>query len=281
MKTTLAVLAPQFDAFMIDQFGVLLDGNGAYPHASKTLAALAQMGKHVVLLSNSGKRAGPNESRLAKLGFDRASYSAVMSSGEVAFADITARIGHGIAPQAAVWVHARDGDMSSVEGLALKLVEDAGRADLLVIAGCRADTFDLEQYRAWLTPAAKHKVPAFCTNPDMEMLTPNGKRFGAGAIAHLYEDLGGTVEWVGKPFPLIYRMAYDVLGQPDRARVLCIGDSPAHDIAGGQRAGFATALVRTGLHADFSDMEVVAHCNATAVPDFIIPSFNLTEAKCP
>jgi len=277
MRTTFADVARQFDAFMIDQFGVLLDGNGAYPQASETLAALAQAGKQVVLLSNSGKRAGPNEARLTKLGFDRASYRTVMSSGEAAFANIAARIGHDIAPQAAVWVHARDGDMSSVDGLALTLVGNTDRAEILIIAGSRADTFELEQYRSWLTPAAKRKVLAFCTNPDMEMLTPDGKRFGAGAIARLYEDLGGRVEWVGKPFPLIYIMAYDVLGQPDRARVLCIGDSPAHDIAGGQRAGFATALVRTGLHADLSDSQLMAHCTATAVPDFIIPSFTLME----
>lgn len=275
MKTTFATLAPQFDAFLIDQFGVLLDGTGAYPQASETLAALAQMGKKVVLLSNSGKRAAPNVARLTRLGFERTSYKTVLSSGEAAYAEISARIGTDIASDAAVWVHARDGDLSSVDGLALSQVESAGMADLLIIAGSRADEFSLDQYRDWLAPAAKRKVPAFCTNPDMKMMTPAGQTFGAGAIAQLYEGLGGTVEWVGKPFELIYRVAYDVLGCPDRTRVLCIGDSPAHDIKGGQGAGFATALVRTGLHADLSDSALIAHCEAIAIPDYIIPNFNL------
>ena len=72
---------------------------------------------------------------------------------------------------------------------------------------------------------------------------------------------------------LIYHMAHDILGQA--GSVLCIGDSPAHDIAGGQAAGFATALVRTGLHSDLSDDALLEHCRDTAMPDFIIPSFRL------
>jgi HAD superfamily hydrolase (TIGR01459 family) len=274
VKTTdLQTLAGQFDAFLIDQFGVLLDGTGAYDGAPEALSALARMGKRIVLLSNSGKRAAPNEARLTRLGFDRASYGCVMSSGEAAFAEIKGRIGHDIAPGAAVWVHARDGDMSAIDGLDLNPVDDACQADLLIIAGSRGDEFDLARYRDWLAPAARRGVPAFCTNPDIRMLTPLGPRFGAGAIARMYEDLGGQVDWIGKPFPLIYRLAHDALGAPDR--VLCIGDSPAHDIAGGQAAGFATALVRTGLHADLSDAALLEHCRETAMPDFSVPGIRM------
>ncbi|WP_099824684.1 TIGR01459 family HAD-type hydrolase [Oceaniglobus indicus] len=273
MKTDLRALAGRYDAFLIDQFGVLMDGAGAYDGAAAALSALAGMGKRIVLLSNSGKRAAPNAARLTRLGFDRHSYLGVMSSGEAAFAEMKRRIGQDIRPGVAVWVHARDGDMSAVDGLDLTPVDQAEAADLLVIAGSRADEFDRNQYRDWLAPAARRGVPAFCTNPDMKMLTPQGQRFGAGAIAEMYEDLGGRVEWVGKPFPLIYRRAHDALGKPDR--VLCIGDSPAHDIAGGKGAGFATALVRTGLHSDLSDAALLEHCRATAMPDFIIPGFCL------
>ena len=278
MKTDLATLAGQFDAFLVDQFGVLMDGSGAYEGTPAALSALAGMGKKIVLLSNSGKRAGPNEARLTRLGFDPRSYLGVMSSGEAAFAEIKNRIGRDITPGAAVWVHARDGDMSSVEGLDLTPVDQAEAAELLIIAGSQGDVFDLAQYREWLTPAARRGVPAFCTNPDMKMLTPLGQRFGAGAIAELYEGMGGTVEWVGKPYPLIYRLAHEALGQAER--VLCIGDSPDHDIAGGQAAGFATALVRTGLYADWSDDALLEHCRATAMPDFVIPGFHLEGPRC-
>jgi HAD superfamily hydrolase (TIGR01459 family) len=279
MKTTLAALAPEYDGFLIDQFGVLLNGQGAYEAAPRTLCALAAMGKEVILLSNSGKRAAPNEARLTRLGFDRASYKSVLSSGEAAFAEIGSRIGKDIAANSAVWVHSRDGDLSPVEGLPLRCVDDPGAADLLIIAGSRGDTFTLAQYRNWLAPAAARRVPAFCTNPDMAMLTPTGQCFGAGAIAQLFEDLGGAVEWVGKPYPLIYRIAHDMLGAPDRSRVLCIGDSPAHDILGGRDAGFATALVRTGLHADLSDDALLTLCKDTALPDYVIAGFSMEGRK--
>ena len=279
MKTTLSALATRYDAFLIDQFGVLLNGDGIYPGTPQALAALAGTGKAIVLLSNSGKRAGPNEARLTRLGFARSSYRSVMSSGEAAYGEIAARIGHDIAPGAAVWLHARDGDLSPIAGLDLRQVADAGRADLVIIAGSRGDGIALDDYRAWLAPAALRRVPAFCTNPDMTMLTPVGQRFGAGAIAELYQQMGGPVEWVGKPFGLIYRAAHLALGSPDPSRVLCIGDSPAHDIAGGRDAGFATALVRTGLHADLTDAALLDHCKTTAMPDHIIPSFHMQAPR--
>jgi len=281
MKTTLAALAPQFDAFLIDQFGVLLNGDGAYPEAPAALAQLAGMGKQVLLLSNSGKRAEPNVARLTGLGFERSSYLTVLSSGEAAFAHIQSRIGRDIARNAAVWLHSRDGDLSPVMGLDVTLVNAPEQAELMIIAGSQGDEISLDQYRNMLAPAAKKRVPAFCTNPDMTMLTPSGPQIGAGRIAEIYQDLGGQVSYVGKPFPLIYRVARDMLRQPEPRKVLCIGDSPAHDVAGGKAAGFATALVRTGLHAGLSDTALFEHCASSATPDFILPDFSFTRPECP
>lgn len=43
------------------------------------------------------------------------------------------------------------------------------------------------------------------------MLTASGLAFDAGAIAELYEALGGSVRWIGKPFPDIdhHALAYE------------------------------------------------------------------------
>ena len=61
--------------------------------------------------------------------------------------------------------------------------------------------------------------------------------FGAGEIARTYEALGGSVSWIGKPFRAIYDAALAALDHPAPERTLCIGDSLAHDIAGGQGVG--------------------------------------------
>lgn len=274
-ETTLAALAPRFDAFLVDQFGVLLDGAGRYPGAAEALAGLTARGAGVVILSNSGKRALPNEMRLVRQGFSRQSFLCVVSSGEAAHAALAARIGRDIPPGAPVLLLSRDGDLSGIDGLGLAATEDPAAAALVLIAGSRGEEIALEDYAALLKGPAARGTPCLCSNPDMTMLTPRGPAFGAGRIARLYEDLGGTVEYVGKPGPLIYRVASERLGHPDPARVLCVGDSPAHDIRGGRAAGHGTALVRTGIHAAEPLAALLAACPPGDRPDFVLPRFAL------
>lgn len=273
-RTTLAALATRFDAFLVDQFGVLLDGPGAYPFAPAALSRLAATGRPVILLSNSGKRSAPNEARLTTLGFDRAAYRMVLSSGEAAHAELARRIGSVLEPGTPVWLHARDGDRSAIAGLALTETADPAAAGLILLAGSLADRIPMEGYRRLLAPAAARGTPCLCTNPDIEMLTATGKHPGAGAIAQLYESLGGRVGWIGKPYPLIYAEAMRRLPGIAAGRILTIGDSPDHDVAGGQGAGMATALVRTGLHAELGDAALMDLCVSSGhVPDYIIPRF--------
>ena len=272
--STLEDLVDPFDAFLIDQFGVLLSGDGAYPFAPDALDRLCRAGKKLVLLSNSGKRSKPNEDRLTRLGFSRESYMGVLSSGEAAYHHLESRIGKDIPPGAAVLVLSRDNDVSAIAGLDLAPTDAAGQAGLVLLAGSRGDVFDLAHYQKILAPAAERGIPCLCTNPDTTMLTKDGLCFGAGRIAQLYEELGGAVEWIGKPHPLIYGTAKSWLSGIDPTRVLCVGDSPAHDILGGQRAGFKTALVRTGIHANDPQDAVLELCQGhQALPDFLIPRF--------
>ena len=272
----LAEIAPMFDAFLIDQFGVLLNGDTAYPWAPNALSKLAALGKPILLLSNSGRRSAPNAQRLDQFGFARDSYMMVLSSGEAAHRYFSMRLGDEIPCGSSIWVHGRGNDTSAVDGLGLTLVEDADEAEFIIIAGSKGDELSLDDYRDMLIGAAERGAQAFCINPDMKMLTKVGQRFGAGRIATLYEELGGPVHWIGKPYPLIYEIAKDILKMPQAARVLCIGDSPDHDIQGGLRAGFETALVRTGLYADLSDGEVEERCRAIgAMPNYVIPSFDM------
>ncbi|MFK8034299.1 MAG: TIGR01459 family HAD-type hydrolase [Hyphomicrobiales bacterium] len=271
-------ITPHFDAFLIDQFGVLLNGKGAYPFAPSALQQLAELDKRIVLLSNSGKRAERNNQRLVHHGFNRSNFETVLSSGEVAFSYLKDRIGLDINPGARVLLLARDGDVSAIDGLSLGLTENSDDADLILLAGSRGDEMDLAAYRAKLNGAASRGVPCICTNPDMTMMTSVGKRFGAGKIAELYEELGGSVHWIGKPHKMIYESALKLLGETDRQRVLCIGDSPAHDIAGGHAAGLQTALVRTGIHAEDTDADIEAECRKLGVmPNFFLNRFSFSH----
>ncbi|KMW56161.1 HAD superfamily protein involved in N-acetyl-glucosamine catabolism [Candidatus Rhodobacter oscarellae] len=274
-QTSLTALIDRFDTFLLDQFGVLLDGAKAYPGAPEALAELSRRGKSVGILTNSGKRAGPNADRLQAMGFDPSHIDAVISSGEAARAVLSGRIGSSLARSAKVLVLSRGGDVSCIEGLDLTPTEDTAIAELVLITGSRGEEISLDQYADLLKGPATRGIPALCTNPDMTMLTERGPAFGAGRIAQLYRELGGKVDEVGKPHPLIYQVAIDRLGAAHPARVLCIGDSPAHDIRGAHGAGCRAALVRTGIHADEPLDQVLADAPPGDHPDFVIPSFAL------
>ncbi|PLP58313.1 TIGR01459 family HAD-type hydrolase [Mesorhizobium loti] len=265
-------LADRFDVFILDQFGVLHDGTTPYPGAVETLVRLKQAGKSTLLLSNSGKRSAPNEARLERLGFIPGSWGHFLSSGEVAWQSLHKSLAGG--KKVRCLLVARDGDRSAIEDLPLTLVDSGLEADIVLLAASEGDRFDLDHYRRLLEPAASRGVVCLCTNPDKIMLTSVGPRFGAGAIAELYVELGGPVTWIGKPFAEIYAAALTLLGNPDPARVVCVGDSIEHDIAGGRGAGLSTALVTTGIleTATVTEKQQL-YAEHGATPDFLLRAF--------
>lgn len=252
---------------------MLHDGKAPYPGAVETLVSLKAAGKHVVILSNSGKRSSPNEHRLIGLGFAPGSFDLFLTSGEVAWTKLENSLAENtLAAGAKCLLLARDDDQSAIEGLDLDRVADGAEADIIIIAGSRAEEISLEQYSKILAPAAARKVPCMCTNPDKLMLANGDVVPGAGQISELYQKLGGEVTWIGKPYPEIYAAALARLGNPPKQRTVCIGDSVEHDIAGGMNAGLKTALVRTGILADAShaDMEKLFDQHKVN-PDHIMP----------
>jgi ribonucleotide monophosphatase NagD (HAD superfamily) len=72
----------------------------------------------------------------------------------------------------------------------------------------------------------------------------------AGLIAQRYAQLGGQVLYHGKPHAAVYDAALDLLGNPPRARVLCVGDGLLTDIAGANAAGIDCALIPGGVHGE-------------------------------
>lgn len=247
-------VAGAYDAFFLDQFGVVHDGTRAYPGAAAAVEALSRLGKPVIFITNSGRPALYNEARLARFGIPRGAYLACVTSGDVA----AALCEDGAIPlprdrRIRCMTISGPGDFNLSERLGCLSVEDAGAADLVVIAGSQSERIPLSAYRDCLRPAAARGIPCLCTNPDLQALTPLGLMPGAGVIADLYRELGGNVTFIGKPHPEIYRAAHALIPAVDPSRILCVGDSVAHDMAGAAAFGAAKALVRTGIQADMDD----------------------------
>jgi HAD superfamily hydrolase (TIGR01459 family) len=247
----LGEIASRFDGMLIDQFGVIHDGQKLYPGTARVLDALHARGIPVAVMTNSGKRAESNRQRLVRMGVPREHFVDAVSSGEVAFSTFTAKT---------AFLIGKDGEDYGFEGITF--VSDPRDAEIILILGSNAPATSIDDYRRMLSGLT---LPAVCCNPDRLMLTPQGLLPAPGAIAALYEEMGGQVTWIGKPYPQIYREAARLIGNP--ARILCIGDSAEHDVAGGRNAGFSTLLVLQGVSA--------GHDPATLSPqpDYVMDAF--------
>ena len=107
--------------------------------------------------------------------------------------------------------------------------------------------------RALLEAAYDRRLPFVCANPDLVVDVGGRLYLCAGAIAALYEDLGGEVFWAGKPHASAYEAASKSAGgirgaAIDRRRVLAIGDSLRTDLAGAAQAGIGGLFIGSGIH---------------------------------
>jgi HAD superfamily hydrolase (TIGR01459 family) len=265
-------IASSFKAVFFDQYGVLHDGRKAYPGARDALATLKSRGVKIVVLSNSGRTGAANAERLTKLGFEPGLYDFPVTSGDVARTLLKrGRFPALLAPGARCFIISTGGDDEFASALGVVTTAHSEEADLVIIAGSQADKVSLDDYRASLAPAARCGTPCMCVNPDKLMLTAAGNAPGAGRIAEIYQDLGGDVTWIGKPFSEIYHLAANLSGVEDRRDILCVGDSLEHDIVGARMFGAFAALVRTGLLTGVSDQELSAEIGRHGVaPDFVI-----------
>lgn len=245
----LSAFADRYDGFVLDQWGVLHDGARPYPGALEAVAELARRGKRVVLLSNSGRRADRNRERLASLGFDVAGFTDVVSSGEAAW-QLMSRRPHApwdrLGRRCYLLTHL--GDRGVVEGLDLEVVEDVALADFVFASGLDAWQRP-EDLRPLAEAAAARGLPMICSNPDVVAVSAGELVSAPGALARIYEELGGEVHYVGKPHRPIYEVTLAALGGMDPRRIVAVGDSLDHDIRGAEGAGMDSAFVTGGINA--------------------------------
>jgi HAD superfamily hydrolase (TIGR01459 family) len=252
METTeiagLVAIVDRFDHVLLDQWGTLHEGGRVFPAARDCVAHLREAGKRVLVLSNSGKRADSNATRLRAFGLPPDAYNGVLTSGEVTWRGLKAglepfdRFGRNC------FLIARGGDHSIVDRLDLAVVTDMAKADFILLAGLDDAAAEPERWRESLMAAAARGMPMLCANPDLTMFGARGLIPAPGALARSYEAFGGNVTFVGKPYAPIFAAALERLGQPDPGRVLMIGDSLDHDVAGARGVGMLALLIRSGVH---------------------------------
>lgn len=239
----LSEIVGAYSAVFCDIWGVLHNGEEKSASAEAALLAARRAGVTVVLVSNSPRTSAAVGDQLDALDVTRAAYDAIVTSGDVTRALISAggrRVYH-LGP-------ARDVDL--FEGLDVARVGEEA-ADIVVATGLFDDEREgPEDYAEQLKRLAARQLPMICANPDIVVHRGGRLIWCAGALARDYAALGGEVRMAGKPHAPIYAVAQDRAGTVDRAAILAIGDGLNTDIRGANQAGIDALLIVGGIHGE-------------------------------
>lgn len=251
----LSAISGQYDFILCDVWGVIHNGRAAFTEACAALVAFRQQGGRVCLITNAPVPKAQVIRYFEPLGVPPEAFDDCVSSGDATRAELMLR------RDQTVWRLGSDEgfehDRYLYDGLDLKF-DDSARADLLLCIGLRDQVNDRpDDYRAELQQGIDQNLPMICANPDKQVRVGGKLYWCAGALAEIYEELGGKVIYPGKPHAAIYRLAVERLGEhaTDPSRILCIGDSPATDVRGARLQGFDSLYVGTGLKEHGADFE--------------------------
>lgn len=246
-------ISDSYNAFILDQWGVLHNGEKPYEGVIDCLKELKNRNKYVIILSNSGRRSAENAETLKELGIGPGLYDEIVTSGELTWQGLKSQ-DEGIFKNIGTkcFLMSRNGDTSIVEGLDhIELVQDIDEAEFLLISGSDApDRTLVDYYEPILKKAIRKRLKAFCANPDSRILIGSNYAIGPGMIARRYEDFGGVVHYIGKPHKPIFQHCIKILQQHNiyPGDTVMVGDTMAHDIMGAAAVEIDTMLVKCGLH---------------------------------
>jgi HAD superfamily hydrolase (TIGR01459 family) len=243
----LSQIAADYDAIVCDVWGVLHNGRDPFPRAADALRQFRAERGPVVLLSNAPRLADGVETQFDRIGVPRDFYDAIVTSGEAARADLVSRIPPHRALEILYLGPSRDNPLFQGLNLAFGGPEDA---ELALCTGLYDDETEApDDYRPLLERLRARDLLFLCANPDVVVQRGERLIYCAGAIARLYESLGGRTLYFGKPHPAAFHRALKLARRVDRAaRPLVIGDGLETDIAGANRLGLEALFVASGIH---------------------------------
>jgi HAD superfamily hydrolase (TIGR01459 family) len=244
----LSNIAAAYDAVICDVWGVLHNGRDAFLPAADAMRRFRQTRGPVVLLSNAPRLADGVEGLFDRVGLPRDFYDGIVTSGLAARDDLLRRTAHG--RTLPLFYLGPPRDNSLFEGLDIRLTRPE-EAEVVLCTGFYDDEAETpDDYRAMLETFKARSLPFLCANPDIVVQRGDKLIYCAGAIARLYESLGGEVVYYGKPYPAVFEKALQMArGVGTANRTLVIGDGIETDIAGANRMGLDALFIAGGIHA--------------------------------
>ena len=249
----LSQIGDRYDALFCDLWGCLHNGKQPYPAAVAALQAYRAAGGRVCLMTNAPRPQQYVQAQLDRMGVPRDAWDIIVSSGDAAqdamFAGAVGR---------RVWfigTEKDDGffndippewrDAPPIERVPLD------EAEGIVCTGPFDEVNEVpEDYRARLMLAREAGLTMLCANPDIVVDMGETRIYCAGALAALYEEMGGIALYFGKPHPPIYDRARRLMNLGADARVLAVGDGVFTDVQGALQEGIDALFVTGGLAAE-------------------------------
>ncbi len=234
----LSPLLARYDSVVLDLDGCVWVGEACTPRAPEAVAELRAAGKHLIFLTNDGRRS-PEEyvRKLWSLGV-QASLEEVVTVG--------AAIQHLLAGRArsTVYVIGSPAIFRHVADAGHRLVNrtaQAARAEVVVVAS--HDDFNYRELTE-ATQALIGGAELIAASRDRTFPREDGLWPGTGAIVAALEYASECrARLVGKPDPEMFRAVLDRLGD---GRTLVVGDRLDVDLVGAASVGLDGANVLTG-----------------------------------
>jgi len=273
VAATARELSDVFPVWLCDVWGVVHDGRQVYPLAADALIKYREAGGCVILITNAPRPSRVIVPQMRVFGVPDEAHDAVVSSG-----DVTRELVRRLAGSNVFHLGPAE-DSSLLDGLPVNwtALEDA-QAVLctgLINDGRGRGKAELpEDYRPVLSQMQKKDLPFICANPDRVVGVGGILYPCAGALADIYQELGGKVEMAGKPYTPIYQVALqrasDILKrQIYRSQVLAIGDGLPTDVEGARANDLSVHFIAGGIHAadhEGTDAQVIASQLAIKMP---------------
>lgn len=231
---------PRYRVILCDVWGCIHDGVDLYPGVVERLRDWRAHGLTVILITNAPRTAGAVEVQLTAIGLPRDCWDGIATAGDAGIAGLNA-LGR------PVGFLGTSADREVLEAEDVPIADGGDFCDL-ACTGLDGQRRRIEDYHEQLAGLAGRGVVMHCLNPDRVVVRGGALEPCAGALADVYETLGGEVVWYGKPHPAIYRHAMHLAGDPPPAAVLAIGDGLETDILGAALMGYDCVFVSGGIH---------------------------------
>lgn len=239
------MLTGDHDAVLLDLDGVVYAGDDAVAGAPEALARLREEGTPVRFITNNASRTPQQVAeKLLSVGVPTEAEE-VFGSARAAAELLLERLG--LAAGSRVGVVGGAGLLRAVEevGLTAVPVLDVEQRPDALVQGFSPDLgwVHLAAATSWV----RQGVTWVASNLDLTIPTARGISPGNGLLVHVVAEAAGRrPDFVaGKPEPFLFHSA---ARSASSSSPLVVGDRLDTDIAGGRAAGFATALVLTGVH---------------------------------